>query len=184
MTTPTVNLGLSHIQTEFGGSNPIAISEYYGVNANVAASGLIKMSQFLGISSGPPAAAANVTSSVSDLAEAGIRHTFGANGTMVIYKYEVDAGYYNYTSSTWRGSGYTSGQFDVRATKTGAGNIPTFSAGWANNTWAVMSSDRYFELIASADNLLYCTMAVDIRWNANGTIISSGTHNLTAEDYK
>ena len=50
MTTPTSQLGMSHIQTEFGGSNPIALSEYYGVNANVPGSGTIRMAQFLGIS--------------------------------------------------------------------------------------------------------------------------------------
>jgi hypothetical protein len=35
MTTPTTNLGASSIQAEFGGSNPIAISEYYRGGANV-----------------------------------------------------------------------------------------------------------------------------------------------------
>lgn len=50
MTTPTSVLGMSDIQTEFGGSNPIALSEYYGVNANVAVSGTITMASFLGIS--------------------------------------------------------------------------------------------------------------------------------------
>jgi hypothetical protein len=53
MTTPTSVLGMSNIQTEFGGSNPIALSEYYGVNANVAVSGVITMASFLGISSFP-----------------------------------------------------------------------------------------------------------------------------------
>jgi hypothetical protein len=29
MAVPTTNVGLSSIQTEFGGTNPISISEYY-----------------------------------------------------------------------------------------------------------------------------------------------------------
>ena len=29
MTVPSTNVGLSDIQSEFGGSNPISISEYY-----------------------------------------------------------------------------------------------------------------------------------------------------------
>jgi len=40
----------SEIQTEFGGSNPISLSEYYGVDT-VPASGIIAMSDFYGTSS-------------------------------------------------------------------------------------------------------------------------------------
>ena len=35
MAVPSTNVGLSDIQTEFGGSNPISISEYYAGGANV-----------------------------------------------------------------------------------------------------------------------------------------------------
>jgi hypothetical protein len=42
-------ISLSDIQTEFGGSNPISLSEYYGVDT-VPASGAISMSQFYGTS--------------------------------------------------------------------------------------------------------------------------------------
>jgi len=38
MPVPTTNTNLTGIQTEFGGSNPIAISEYYAGGANVPAS--------------------------------------------------------------------------------------------------------------------------------------------------
>jgi len=54
-------ISLSQIQTEFGGANPIAMSEYYagganvpsstsGVNGAVPASGTISMSKFFGTS--------------------------------------------------------------------------------------------------------------------------------------
>ena len=38
MTTPTTNIGLGNIQTEFGGSSPISLSEYYcgGANVNIS----------------------------------------------------------------------------------------------------------------------------------------------------
>lgn len=42
---------LSDIQTEFGGSNPVSLSEYYGVAAGVPSSGAIKLSDFYGTSS-------------------------------------------------------------------------------------------------------------------------------------
>jgi len=51
---PGVSLSLSDIQTEFGGVNPIAISEYYGVATGVPASGTISISDFYGTSSGFP----------------------------------------------------------------------------------------------------------------------------------
>src|SRR5210317_1237929 len=38
MAVPSTNVGLSDIQTEFGGSNPISLSEYYSGGANVPAS--------------------------------------------------------------------------------------------------------------------------------------------------
>ena len=42
---------LSEVQTEFGGSNPISLSEYYGVAVGVPGSGTIKLSDFYGTSS-------------------------------------------------------------------------------------------------------------------------------------
>jgi hypothetical protein len=59
MTTPSTDIGLSNVQTEFGGSNPVAISEYYrggslvgsgtaaGTSGNqIATSGEIKLGDF------------------------------------------------------------------------------------------------------------------------------------------
>lgn len=47
-------ISLSDVQTEFGGSNPIGINEYYGVAAGVPASGTISLNDFYGKSSIPP----------------------------------------------------------------------------------------------------------------------------------
>jgi hypothetical protein len=43
-------ISLSDIQTEFGGSNPISISEYYAAAAGLPASGEISISDFYGLS--------------------------------------------------------------------------------------------------------------------------------------
>lgn len=43
-------ISLSQVQTEFGGSNPISMSEYYGVDTGVPASGAIDLSDFYGTS--------------------------------------------------------------------------------------------------------------------------------------
>ena len=47
------NLQWSEIQTEYGGSNPIAISEYYG-SGGVSGSGQISISEFYGTSNAVP----------------------------------------------------------------------------------------------------------------------------------
>jgi hypothetical protein len=41
-------ISLGDIQTEFGGSNPISISEYYGADTGVPGSGTISLSDFYG----------------------------------------------------------------------------------------------------------------------------------------
>lgn len=43
-------ISLNDIQTEFGGSNPISISEYYGAASGIPASGTISLSDFYGAS--------------------------------------------------------------------------------------------------------------------------------------
>jgi hypothetical protein len=46
-------ISLANVQTEFGGVNPISISEYYGKAAGIPASGTISLSVFYGASAGP-----------------------------------------------------------------------------------------------------------------------------------
>ena len=46
-------ISLDDIQTEFGGTNPIAISEYYAAAAGIPASGAISIGDFYGAASGP-----------------------------------------------------------------------------------------------------------------------------------
>mgnify|MGYP003625706057 FL=1 len=41
-------LSLSQIQTEFGGSNPISLSEYYGAASGIPSSGAIDINSFYG----------------------------------------------------------------------------------------------------------------------------------------
>ena len=59
MAVPSTNVGMSSIQTEFGGTNPISLSEYYSggsfvpagspaPNGPIPSSGQIAMGQFRG----------------------------------------------------------------------------------------------------------------------------------------
>ena len=47
-TLPQTNLTWAAIQSEYGGSNPIGLSEYYGVDDGIPSSGAISASQFRG----------------------------------------------------------------------------------------------------------------------------------------
>ena len=47
-------ISLNDIQTEFGGSNPISLSEYYGADSGIPASGAISIGDFYGASAGIP----------------------------------------------------------------------------------------------------------------------------------
>ena len=46
MTTPSGPISFQNIETEFGGSHPITMSEYYGKAVGIPTSGTISMSQF------------------------------------------------------------------------------------------------------------------------------------------
>jgi hypothetical protein len=48
MSVPAGTASLSDIQTEFGGSNPISLSEYYGVLSSIPSSGAISIDDFRG----------------------------------------------------------------------------------------------------------------------------------------
>ena len=79
MTLPTTNIQLSQFQTEFGGTNPISLSEYYlngsfvrnnttAPNGPISSSGLIRMGMFRGATQGV-LATYSLTSNVSSVNE-------------------------------------------------------------------------------------------------------------------
>ena len=91
MTLPTTNVSFSAIQTEFGGSNPISLSEYYRggtyvktnttmPNGTIAASGAISISTFRGATQGVIAPTYSLTRSVGSVNEGGsFTITFSTN---------------------------------------------------------------------------------------------------------
>lgn len=72
-------LSLSDIQGEFGGSNPIGLSEYYGAAAGIPSSGEISIGDFYGASAAVAARGGTVTTS------GGYKyHTFTATGIFTV----------------------------------------------------------------------------------------------------
>jgi hypothetical protein len=60
-------ISLANVQTEFGGSNPISITEYYGADTGVPASGIISLDDFYGTSAYTPSYLGGVGSVFTDV---------------------------------------------------------------------------------------------------------------------
>jgi hypothetical protein len=90
---------LSEIQTEFGGSNPISLSEYYAADVGVPASGEISIADFYGTSS-----ALNVTvTQGSSTSASAIYYGYFINGSVSptsIFGYDILYIYRRYSTST------------------------------------------------------------------------------------
>ena len=67
-------ISLADIQTEFGGSNPIGLNEYYGVDTGIPSSGQISIGDFYGATNTPwaPTQSTTLTSSQSWTVPSGI----------------------------------------------------------------------------------------------------------------
>ena len=187
MAVPTIPsaISASAIQTEFGGSNPIAINEYYAggsyvpsgtanaTSVSIPTSGQIAYSNFSGASSTLPVA---VYTRAPDCLYIG-------KGSCNAYSYwqttgtNVINGASNYT---WLNSG-TSSTYDIRQTRT-SGNYSTVTGNMTNNTWGRMNIQRTMGLLSPAlggTRTYSCTIA--IKYNANSTIIDSNQYNFLAE---
>ena len=100
-------ISLQDIQTEFGGSNPISLSEYYGVASGIPSSGQISLSQFYG------------TSSITTQRQYNSNYQTGSHHLMWYDNWELGTveGYYTIWSGTVQvAGGYSAQQFTNAAT--------------------------------------------------------------------
>lgn len=186
MTLPTSGpLSLSDIQTEFGGSNPISLSEYYaggglvpsgttGTYGAVPTSGAISIRNFYGTSNAPVITLTdrNVTSFSGGIlsANAGWR----ASSDSYVYT-GVGSGSPSYTQrEQWDNQPATVGNYEIYVSYTGDTPSGTF------NTWLNLGTTRTWLLTASAGNVLAATLSVQIRDTATSTVRATATINLTA----
>ena len=84
----TGSIKSSQIQTEFGGSNPISISQYYGLDSGIPTSGPIKFSNFYG-------KILNATRTVGSTQNFNARSDFQTNATIVGGKKTASSVYSN-----------------------------------------------------------------------------------------
>jgi len=125
-------ISLANVQTEFGGSNPIGINEYYGVAAGVPGSGTISLYDFYG---------------------KGVASGFAGWTYLILgYSYFMSAsvGSNSLTGNTITpGSGNSPRTFEIGQVKGGAGYSPPpyptmtlqyYQGGSLNTTWTFTSS--------------------------------------------
>lgn len=178
-------LALSTIQTEFGGSNPISLSEYYangtyvpagtsGVNGAVPTSGTISISNFYGTSD-------VVISVTNQTVNAGSTYPTPA---VAIYRISYDGKVYENTNGSyteleqWCTPTTASGGYEARATVT-SGTLTSGSSG----TWNDLASPNTPEW--SVEETVYlatksCTFTLDIRTKTGNTIVASATITIEA----
>lgn len=180
MTLPASGpLSLSEIQTEFGGTNPISISEYYAAATGVPASGTISISDFYGKSATmvdiAPLSVYNSTA-VSP-ADSRIEIRFDTDGRI---RQAENGGTFNADGSWWTAAPSTGigNDYEIRATTVSGSaiNIGTL------NTWQALSSNRTYGMLETTNGNTTRSGVVlfEIRDTATSTVRDSYELTLTA----
>lgn len=176
-------LSLNDIQTEFGGTNPISINEYYaggsfvpagtsGTNGPVPSSGTISISNFYGTS--------NVVISISNqniidgtggarTATAGYRLTSGGQAQSLINTTFTNL-------EQWCTPTSQAGNYEARVTV----NIGALSSG-TTGTWVALSTTQTWTLVVPVGNSELCEFLVEIRRTGTTTVLDSATIELLAD---
>jgi hypothetical protein len=176
-------LTLAQIQSEFGGTNPIGLNEYYAGGANVPAgttgtygavpsSGAISIRNFYGTS--------DVVISITDQyiqdisggfrsATAGYRLTSaGLAQVLVNITYT--------TVETWCTPTSEAGNYEVLATLV-SGNTPSGTLG----SWVALSTSQEWALSRNVPQNASCIFTVQIRRTGTVTVLATATIELEAD---
>lgn len=166
------SIALSEIQAEFGGSNPISISEYYGEDTGIPASGTISFSDFYGTSSILDPAFSSSSFTASDSQTSGL--------AIASFELETDGDVLCETTGangTWMNNGATTAsEFEVFVTKTSGSALIGFSA---VDTWLTLDSDRAWTVSTGAGSTS-ATISVSIRKIGTSTVLTSTSVDLSA----
>jgi len=195
MPVPTTNVTFSSIQTEFGGANPVNMSEYYRGGARVPAgtatsgtdgtaistSGLIRVGMFRGTSQTP----ANTPNNSYEVwyQRFGVSFataTFATNGVVTATgqgTQTVDSTPDWYTPVTTSiGNGYW-----IRFVETSASGNGAQVSGDALNTWHQLNISRSRTASTGSAAEAYYTYSYQISTSSSGTpVVASGSISLGA----
>lgn len=189
MTLPASgSISLSQIATEFGGSAPHSLSEYYRGGANVQnrppnvaipTSGTIKLTDFYGASSSPAVDLAGpyVAASGGTAGTATARITVDSAG---LQQSKIGASSY-VTENTWLNFGANT-DYEVRATlgtTTGSGS----TGGSAFGSWISCATGGEWTAAATVGFMYTADVLLEIRYVPTGTVLASATTTLESERF-
>lgn len=186
-------LSLSNIQTEFGGSNPIGLSEYYAGGAYVPAgtsgtygavpsSGAISIRNFYGTSKVTltiPASTITITGNVSG-------SVYGTAGAKLAFGYWGDGSYgqlvegNNTSLGNWVTPGSAMSNYEFYATITATNGVG-FTQG-TYGTWLSADAAGFFGVEATAYNTL-STRSLTIQVRNKTTLATVGTFTANTSAY-
>lgn len=175
-------LTLADIQTEFGGTNPISLSEYYAGGAYVPAgttgtygavpsSGAISIRNFYGTS--------NVVISISD--QSVFSSTLGLDTAVAGYRLNssgiietrIQSGYTNI--GDWVTPTSQAANYEVFAT------LNSGSASGPFGSWVALSSSREWTCAATIGNTNFADIFIEIRRTGTTTVLDSALISLVAD---
>lgn len=185
MALPTSGpLSLANIQTEFGGANPISLSEYYaggglvpagtaGTNGAVPSSGTISIANFYGTT----AATVNFTdTSVQQFIGSGTSFVqYQIRNTGYVWITDISTGdpfqYEQWVSPTSAASNY-----EVFATLS-SGSLTTGTTG----SWLSLGTDRNWTCRQVGAGVTQASLSMQVRSIGTTTVLDTWTVNLSAE---
>ncbi len=175
-------ISLANVQTEFGGANPISMSEYYaggtyvpsgttGVNGAVPTSGAISVSKFYG-----------TTAELVTITDEFITSTRVASGTAVsayVLKATGDINQIVNTDTTdigdWITPKSSASNFECYATLSSG----TLSSG-TTGSWLALTSERSWTRNRSTTGTSTAVIVVEIRKVGTSTVLDTATITLEA----
>lgn len=183
-------ISLNDIQTEFGGSNPISLSEYYGAAAGIPASGTISIGDFYGASAakfkvisytGNSSTQSITVGFAPDMVIVKRRGGTGSNGLFDTVRGNYKPLYTNETADEYPTNtntiALTSTGFDI-----GGASLAFNTTGnsyiawcWQAGGTAVSNTDGDITSTVSANSDLGFSI---VKWTSNGTSTSSVGHGL------
>jgi len=177
-------LTLANIQTEFGGSNPISLSEYYaggglvpagttGTYGAVPSSGEISIQNFYGTSA-VVISISNQTISGSGTSSAGAWYYLTSGG--VVQGSTAFNGINPYFIENWVTPTSAAADYEAFITVT-SGSL----TGGTTGSWVALSSTRSWYIQSTSTGTTTCVFTVQIRRVGTVTVLDTATITLNAE---
>lgn len=201
MPVPTGAVTFSNIQTEFGGANPISISEYYRGGANmlstqttsatdgtaVATSGAIRIGTFRGltktVAGGYSNFGGNMTAVRFGSLNATTNVTFDTDGTITGSVNGGSGGSNGALGDSWYSTTAGIGNTHWMMFTVTAGLVPNLG-GLSANTWYQLNTSRQIGYSTSTGGVVSIrqgTVSVVIAASSGGATLASGTYDYYVE---